>query len=117
LLALAAAVAASLATWKVDDPSLSHATDHAARNVLAVPGAILADLFMQFLGLSAIVFLVPPVLWAWRLVFGKPALFNWRVALTWIGGSLFSAADLRGLPGMGKWARPTGYGGVAGAHL
>src|ERR1700681_2530104 len=48
-LAAAAAVATSLATWTVDDPSLSHATDHAVRNILGLPGAVVADLLTQFL--------------------------------------------------------------------
>ena len=73
LLSFAAALAASLATWTVDDPSLSHATDHAARNVLGVPGAILADLVMQFLGIAGMLLLVPPVVWAWRMVFATPS--------------------------------------------
>ena len=54
---VAAAIAASLATWAVDDPSLSHATDRAARNVLGLPGAIVADIFMQFFGLASIALL------------------------------------------------------------
>src|SRR5690606_18766912 len=68
LIALIAAVAASLATWTVDDRSLSHATDHAARNVLGRPGAMVADLLMQAFGLATIALLLPPVIWAWRLV-------------------------------------------------
>ena len=71
LLALSAAIAASLATWTVDDPSLSHATDLDPRNALGVPGAVVADLIMQFFGLAAIALLLPPVVWAWRLVFGR----------------------------------------------
>src|SRR3954452_23978033 len=72
-LAVAAATAASLATWSVDDPSLSHATGHPARNVLGLPGAVVADLLTQFLGLAAILLLLPPVVWAWRAVFGIPS--------------------------------------------
>ena len=87
LLAFAAAIAAALATWTVDDPSLSHATDLPARNVLGVPGAIIADVVMQFVGLAGIVFLLPPVVWAWRLVFGDPARFSWRTVVTWPTGS------------------------------
>ena len=68
-LALAAVAAASLATWTVDDPSLSHATDHAIRNVLGFPGAIISDLLTQLLGLAASLLLLPPVVWAWRAVF------------------------------------------------
>ena len=74
ILALAAVVAASLATWTVDDPSLSHATDHAIRNVLAFPGAIISDLLTQLLGLAASLLLLPPVVWAWRAVFA----LRWR---------------------------------------
>lgn len=35
LLVLAGAVAASLATWSVDDPSLNNATDAPVRNLLS----------------------------------------------------------------------------------
>ncbi len=50
LLAVAAAIAASLATWAADDPSLSHATGLPARNFLGLPGALVADIFMPPLG-------------------------------------------------------------------
>jgi S-DNA-T family DNA segregation ATPase FtsK/SpoIIIE len=117
LLSFAAAVAASLATWTVDDPSLSHATDHAARNVLGIVGAVIADLFMQFLGLTTIVVLLPPVTWAWRLVFGKPSGFGWKTLCTWIGAVVCGALALALLPVFGTWPLPTGLGGVAGDLL
>ncbi len=41
-------------TWSVQDPSLSHATSRAIRNLIGYPGAIGADLLMQILGLGAI---------------------------------------------------------------
>ena len=44
--------ALALATWSVQDPSLSHATDAPVRNLLGHPGAIVADLLMQLLGLG-----------------------------------------------------------------
>ena len=93
LLALSAAIAASLATWTVDDPSLSHATDRDPRNALGLPGAVVADLIMQFFGLAAIALLLPPVVWAWRLVFGQTARFGWRTFAAWVG----STADRRAL--------------------
>ena len=117
LLSLAAAVAASLATWTVDDPSLSHATDHPARNVLGVAGALVADLFMQFLGLATILLLLPPVTWAWRLVFGKRSGFGWKALLSWIGAILLGALALALLPVFGTWPLPTGLGGVTGDLL
>ena len=49
---------AALATWSVDDPSLNNATDAPVRNMLGWPGAIVADLVMQLLGLGAIAVLL-----------------------------------------------------------
>ena len=54
LIALAGVAAAALMTWSVQDPSLSHATSRAIRNILCYGGAIGADLLMQILGLGAI---------------------------------------------------------------
>jgi S-DNA-T family DNA segregation ATPase FtsK/SpoIIIE len=117
LLAFAAALAASLASWTVDDPSLSHATDHASRNVLGIPGAIVSDLIMQFFGLAGMVLLLPPVVWSWRLVFAAPTGFGWRTLATWIGGTLIAALALATLPVTGTWPLPTGLGGVSGDLL
>ncbi len=55
LIALAAVIAVALATWSVQDPSLSHATDAPVRNLLGTPGAIGADLLMQLFGLASTV--------------------------------------------------------------
>ena len=53
LIALSGVAAAALMTWSVQDPSLSHATSRAIRNIVGYPGAIGADLLMQILGLGA----------------------------------------------------------------
>jgi S-DNA-T family DNA segregation ATPase FtsK/SpoIIIE len=117
LLAVAAAAAASLATWTADDPSFSHATDHSARNFLGIVGAVVSDIFMQFFGLAAIAALVPPVVWAWRLVFAEPVLFNRFALATWIGSTIAASTALAALPVTGTWALPTGLGGVIGDLL
>ena len=56
LIVLATLVALALATWSVQDPSLSHATNAPVRNILGVPGAIVADLLTQLFGLAALAF-------------------------------------------------------------
>src|SRR5690242_20825000 len=59
LIVLALLGAIALATWSVQDPSLSHATQRHIHNLLGLPGAIFSDLAMQLLGLAAILLLVP----------------------------------------------------------
>ena len=68
LIAVSGIVAAALMTWSVQDPSLSHATSRAIRNVLGYPGAIGADLLMQILGLGAIMLILPVAVWGWRML-------------------------------------------------
>jgi S-DNA-T family DNA segregation ATPase FtsK/SpoIIIE len=117
VLALAAAFAASLATWAVDDPSFSHATDHATRNILGFPGAVVADLLTQLLGLGASLFLLPPVVWAWRAVFAIPSRLNWKTLVTWLLATLAATIALATLPTPNSWPLPTGFGGVIGDLL
>ena len=68
LLTLSVALAISLMTWSVQDPSLSHATSRPIRNALGYPGAITADLLMQILGLGAIMLILPVAVWGWRML-------------------------------------------------
>jgi S-DNA-T family DNA segregation ATPase FtsK/SpoIIIE len=117
VLAVAAVAAASLATWTVDDPSLSHATDHAIRNVLGFPGAIISDLLTQLLGLGASLLLLPPVVWAWRAVFALPTRLRRWNAGSWIGGTLMASLALSTMPVPRSWPLPTGLGGALGDLL
>src|SRR5687768_16578082 len=68
LFVLVAAVFAALGSWSVDDPSLSYATTIPAKNWLGFPGAVVADLSFQLLGLGIIVMLLPPAVWSWSLL-------------------------------------------------
>jgi S-DNA-T family DNA segregation ATPase FtsK/SpoIIIE len=113
LLTLALLGAIALATWSVQDPSLSHATKKTIENLLGFPGAIFADLAMQLLGLAAVLLLAPEALLGWRLLSHKPLGERWR-GLMWIAVTLFAAAFVSTLPVTAKWPLPTGLGGVAG---
>jgi DNA segregation ATPase FtsK/SpoIIIE, S-DNA-T family len=113
LIALAVLGAIALATWSVQDPSLSHATQKPIHNILSYPGAIFSDLAMQLLGLAAILLLVPEVLLGWRLLTHRPVGEKWR-SLFWILAMVLAAAFASTLPHIGSWPLPTGLGGVAG---
>src|SRR5947207_8083912 len=117
LIALSGLVAAALMTWSVQDPSLSHATSRAIRNVLGYPGAIGADLLMQILGLGAIMLILPIAVWGWRMLthpsFDREAL---RLGC-WILWTVLAAGFASCWPHGGAWALPTGLGGVIGDAL
>ncbi|PZO01922.1 MAG: cell division protein FtsK, partial [Hyphomicrobiales bacterium] len=107
VLALMAAVALALATWSVDDPSLNNATSGAVRNWLGRPGAMIADLMMQLIGLGVIALLFPPLIWSLRLVrfhiFDRGAL---KLGL-WVVGVAATAAVGSALPATPRWPLPT----------
>jgi DNA segregation ATPase FtsK/SpoIIIE, S-DNA-T family len=117
LIVLAGVMAAALMTWSVQDPSLSHATSRAIRNVVGYPGAIGADLLMQILGLGAIMLILPIAVWGWRMLthraFDREAL---RIAC-WILCTVISAGFASCWPHGGAWPLPTGLGGVVGDAL
>jgi len=117
LIALSGVVAAALMTWSVQDPSLSHATSRAIRNVLGYPGAIGADLLMQILGLGAIMVVLPVAVRGWRMLthrgFDREAL---RLSC-WVLCIVIAAGFASCCPRSGAWPLPTGLGGVVGDAL
>src|ERR1041385_2060065 len=102
LITLSVLGAIALATWSVQDPSLSHATKAPIRNLLGYPGAIFSDLAMQLLGLAAILLLLPEALLGWRLLSHRPVGEKWR-ALVWIVATFSAAGFASTLPTSGTW--------------
>jgi S-DNA-T family DNA segregation ATPase FtsK/SpoIIIE len=113
LITLALLGAIALATWSVQDPSLSHATQKPINNLLGFPGAIFSDLATQLLGLAAILLLLPEAILGWRLLAHRPLGDKWR-GLIWIAATLMAAGFASTLPRLGSWPLPTGLGGVSG---
>ena len=102
------AVGLSLASWSVDDPSLNHALDSAARNWLGYPGAVIADELMQFFGLGVIVLLAIPARWAVALLAHEGISRPFTRMLAWLGSALAASATLSAV------ATPSGWSLVAG---
>jgi DNA segregation ATPase FtsK/SpoIIIE, S-DNA-T family len=114
---LSAAAAIALATWSVQDPSLSHATSAPVRNLLGFPGAIAADLLMQLFGVAALALIVPVAVWGWRLLTHR-SLDRERLRLVlWLLGALLASAFASCLSTTAAWPLPTGFGGVVGDAL
>src|SRR5271163_3863516 len=91
LLSLAMMCGLALATWSVQDPSLSHATNARVHNLLGLPGAVAADLMMQLLGLGSLALLLPIAVWGYRLL-GHRRLSHERLRVVlWLVGAVPAA--------------------------
>jgi S-DNA-T family DNA segregation ATPase FtsK/SpoIIIE len=85
--------------------------------MLGYPGAVIADLAMQFLGLASIAFIVPVAAWGWQLVFiGRP-VWNRRTLAAWLTGTVVATGAAATLPIPYSWPLPSGLGGVIGDIL
>src|ERR1700730_7180708 len=108
LLSVSGVGAAALMTWSVQDPSLSHATSRAIRNIVGYPGAIFADLMMQIL---------PLAVGGWRMLphrtFDREAL---RLTC-WILCTVMSAGFASCWAHGGAWPMPNRVRGGGGDAL
>lgn len=114
LFGIVAILLLSLSSWSVDDPSLSYATSKIAENWLGYPGAVIADLVFQFLGLGGIVAIVPLALWSWALLRKRRLTHVVLRTLSWLGAILLSTGVFAFMPTPDSWPLPTGLGGLSG---
>ena len=69
--AVAGLLCAALATYDPADPSFNVATTSPVHNVLDLPGAAVADLLLQTIGLGAAVIVLVMVTLAWQIATGR----------------------------------------------
>jgi DNA segregation ATPase FtsK/SpoIIIE, S-DNA-T family len=109
-----AAGGVSLLTWSAADPSLTHATSTATRNLLGPIGAILSDLVMQLLGLAGVFALLPPSFWALQLVTAQRLARLRSQLLLAPAAIVLLAGAAAALPASDAWPLHHGYGGMLG---
>ncbi|MBV1697644.1 MAG: DNA translocase FtsK 4TM domain-containing protein [Hyphomicrobiales bacterium] len=114
LISFAMLAALALATWSVNDPSLSHATDAPVHNLLGRPGAAAADLLMQLVGLGSLALILPVGIWGYRLLGHRPLRRERLRLVLWLLGAVLAAAFASSLPRGTHWPLPSGLGGVVG---
>jgi len=114
VLGVCAILLAALASWSVDDPSLSLATAKAPANWLGFPGAVIADLVFQFLGLAGLVMVVPLALWGWAMARRHVVTRAGLRLGAWVGAVLLFAGVFAFVAMPETWPLPTGLGGLAG---
>ncbi|MEX2034143.1 MAG: DNA translocase FtsK [Xanthobacteraceae bacterium] len=114
LIALSFTMTIALATWSVQDPSLSHATDGPVRNLLGTPGAVGADLLMQLFGVASIVLVLPIAVWGWRIASHRPFDREIMRLLFWLASTVLASGGAACMPKSAAWPLPSGLGGVIG---
>ncbi|KGM31458.1 hypothetical protein P409_27080, partial [Inquilinus limosus MP06] len=95
----------ALVSYDPTDPSWNTAKAGPAANLLGRPGAHVADLLIQTLGIGAFLLAVLPLFWAWRLMRHQPLDRVWWRVTSMLFGVLFLAAGLSPLPaieGLGR---------------
>ncbi len=117
LVALSVCFVLALATWSVGDPSLNHATDADPANLLGRPGAIIADMAMQVLGLAGVLAVLPLATFAWRFARRQTMTRNGVRLVAAVGGLCAAAGMFAAWPQPQSWPLPIGLGGFVGEGL
>ena len=117
LIVAAAVFLVALVSYVPSDPSLNSATEGRAQNLLGVPGAYVADFFLQFFGMAAALPGLIVAVWGGRMIRKRALVLPWmRVSM--LGAAVFLLAmALDTVPEAESWPLMTGMGGVAGAFL
>ena len=122
LMAVGAALAVILVGFDVADPSLNTATgllgsSDGVANPLGYPGAVIADLLLQSVGLVAGVLALVPTVWGWRIMRHDPVrAVSLRLAALPIALCLI-CLGLSAAPVPEMWPLRAGLGGFVGSLL
>ena len=114
LFALGAFTLLAVVSWSIDDPSFNNATTRPAGNWMGLPGAYVADILLNALGLACLFLLLPFFVWGARAFSHRGAnLLVFRVA-AWLAATLFAAMALSAMPRFTFWPLALGLGGLLG---
>lgn len=105
----------SLATWSVNDPSFSYASNNPVQNWLGFSGSVVADFAFQFFGLAAFIALISPGVWGWRFL-KKNAPQNMPLRfIAWMGTIILMTGLFSCFSVPQSWPLPSGLGGLIGS--
>jgi S-DNA-T family DNA segregation ATPase FtsK/SpoIIIE len=114
LIALAALLGLALASFDSGDPSFSVATAAEARNLLGLPGAYVADLVLNAIGVGAVAALLLALAWGWALISHRGLSRRpLRLGLAPVV-VLLASVGLYGLEAPAGWPLRVGLGGALG---
>jgi S-DNA-T family DNA segregation ATPase FtsK/SpoIIIE len=118
LMGVAGLLAVALLGFDAGDPSLNTtAAEAAVANPLGRPGALVADLVLQSLGMASALLVLVPAFWGWRVLrHERPRMLTLRLTATPFALSLASFA-LALAPVPLVWPLRAGLGGFLGALM
>ena len=77
LLAISFAIAASIITFDINDPSFTYLSDSTTNNILGKYGAYISDLLIKLFGASSILIFLIGFVWGLKLFIHKKISFFW----------------------------------------
>ncbi|PCJ60702.1 MAG: cell division protein FtsK [Rhodospirillaceae bacterium] len=114
---LALGLALALIRYDPADPSLNSAASGPVENWIGLPGAIVADLLLQTLGLAAVVLILLLLAWSWRIL-SKRGIRRFWMRLALVPFALLAASLAFATLGQPEgWPLKSGLGGFTGALL
>jgi S-DNA-T family DNA segregation ATPase FtsK/SpoIIIE len=117
LLAGVAAAWASLLTWSLADPRLTHTVEGAPSNALGTLGAVFSDVMLNTLGFAAVFVLLAPMFWGIELLLAERIFANRKKASLFPFSVLLLAGGFSALPVTTSWPFGHGFGGLVGDWL
>ena len=114
---LAVMLAAILGTYHSSDPSWNLAIEGPANNILAFPGAVVADVLLQTFGLSAVFFIVALLGWGIRSLIALPLKWTSFRIFALVCAVLLSACVAAQCTPPKTWLLPNSLGGALGDIL
>jgi len=107
----------ALATWSLTDPSWNNAINGTPKNWLGNTGAIISDQLIQTFGLSVLIIIAIPIIWAVNLFSHRITAKPIKRGLFYLLAVILAAATLSLLPNPSSWALGSGMGGSVGDSL
>ena len=117
ILTLAAALLVAFFSYSPADPSLNSASGGDVRNLAGRAGAVVADAFLQFLGLAAGVPALALAAWGWLLLGKRTISHPWIRVVAVLVACVLVAIAASAVASIDGWPLATRMGGVIGTVL
>ncbi len=117
ILAFAVALGLALGSWSAADPSPNNVIDGPASNWLGLVGAAVSDQLLRYIGLGSLMLILPPIIWAIRMLVHEEAESPRKMFLFWLASIITGSLFFSALPQASWWPAASGQGGELGGIL